>query len=219
MNIQPCVKSLSSLITFNNSSPAPPRIKRQAATPQVYNVTQDFSAQAGTSYKLSAYAAQAQNGDSAPGCSITICGDTSSGPSTALTMQYSQHSYQYDAASSNTGAIATFSVSCPQSAYVALDNVTVATGAAASASLSPATTTLIHYVTQIQNIQGLVQTETTSLVGTPPTQVFSVTNAVSTVLWSTAIEVISVPQTEYLSINVTVSELSTTTSESFSLGI
>lgn len=203
--------TVSRLITFNNSNPAPPKIKRQASAPQVYNVTQNFAAVAGTSYQLSAYAAQAQNGATPPACSIQICGDTTCGASTALTAQYSPYTYQYNAGVTNAGAVATFSVSCPQSAYVALDNVTVVAGTAAAASLTPITTTVIQYVTRTQSIQGATQTETTRQIGTPSTQIYSVTNTVSTVLWSTATVVTSVPQTEFL--NVTVSELSTTTSE------
>ena len=212
------------LITFNNSSPSPPRVKRQATAPQVYNVTQNFVATAGSSYTLSAYAAQAQNGDTAPACSITICRDSTCGPSTAITSQYSPYSYQFNAGVTETGAVATFSVSCPQSAYVALDNVTVSTGSLAAVSLAPITTTIIQYVTQTQSIQGVTQTQTQSIqgptqiqttqqIGTPSTQMLSVTNTVSTFLWSTATEVVSIMHTEYLSIDVTVSELSTTTSE------
>jgi hypothetical protein len=212
------------LITFNNSSTSPPRVKRQATTPQVYNATQNFAAMAGSSYMLTAYAAQAQNGDTAPACSITICRDSTCGPSTALTLQYSQYSYQFNAGVTESGAVGTFSISCPQSAYVALDNVTVTTGSAAPVSGAPVTTTILQYVTRTQSIQGVTQTETQSIQGatrtkktqqiwTPPYQIFSVTNTISTVLWSTATEVVSVPQTEYLSVNVTVSELSTTTSK------
>jgi hypothetical protein len=212
------------LITFNNSSPSPPRVKRQATTPQVYNVTQNFAATAGSSYTLSAYAAQAQNGGTAPACSITICGDSTCGPSTALTSQYAQYSYQFNAGVTESGAVGTFSISCPQSAYVALDNVTVTTGSAAAVSVAPVTTTIVQYVTrtqstqgvtqtQTQSVQGATQTETTQQIGTPLTQIFSVTNTISTVLWSTATDVVSIAQTEYLSVNITVSELSTTTSE------
>lgn len=202
------------MITFNNTTPPPPRVKRQAAAPQVYNVTQNFPAVAGISYKLSAYAAQAQNGATAPACTITICGDTTCGASTALTTSYSPYSYQSNAGTTNAGAIATFSISCPESGYVALDNVTVTAGTSAIASLSPITTTIVQYVTRTQSIQGAIQTETTRPVETPSPQIYSVTNTVSTVLWSTATVVTSVLQTEYLSVNVTISELSTTTSES-----
>jgi hypothetical protein len=120
--------------------------------------------------------------------------------------------------------VATFSISCPQSAYVALDNVTVTTGRVAPVSVAPVATTVIQYVTRTQSVQGITQTQTQSIqgatqtpttqqIGTPPTQIVSVTNTVSTLLWSTATEVVSIAQTEYLNVNVTVSELSTTTSK------
>jgi len=173
-------------------------------------VTQNFAAIAGASYKLSAFAAQASNGGISPDCSITICGDNTCGPSTAITTQYSPYSYQYNAGVSETGAVATFSISCPQSAYVALDNVTVTSGTAAAISLPPITTTIIQYVTRTQSLQGI--TETTQQIATPPTQVLSITNTISTMLVSTTTQVISVPQTEY--INVTFSDVSTTTSKS-----
>ena len=200
-----------SLITFNNSSPAPPRAKRQAITPQVYNVTQNFAASAGTSYTLSAFAAQAQMGDTAPACSITICSDSTCGPSTALTAQYSPYSFQYDAGVTESGAIATFSVECPQSAYVALDNVTVIASNAPAVSMSPLTTTITQYITRTQSIQGDTQTATTMQIGTPSTQILSITNTVSTVRVDTSTEFVSVLQTTYL--DVTVSSVSTTTSK------
>ena len=171
-------------------------------------MTQHFGTVAGTSYQLSAYAAQAQNGATPPACSITICGDAFCGASTALTDQYSPYTYQYNAGATNAGAVATFSISCPQSAYVALDNVTVTAGFAAVASLAPVTTTIIQYITRTQSVQGATQTETTRQ---PTIQIYSLTNTISTVLWSTATVVTSIPQTEYL--NVTISELFTTTSE------
>jgi hypothetical protein len=170
----------------------------------VYNVTQNFGATAGTSYTLSAYAAQAQMGDTAPACSITICGDSTCGPSTALTVQYAAYSYQYNAGVTESGAIATFSVECHQSAYVALDNVTVTAGNASAVSMSPLTTTVIQYVSR-------TQTATTLQIGIPSTQLVSVTNTVSTVRVDTSTEFVSILQTTYL--DVTVSSVSTTTSK------
>lgn len=177
----------------------------------MYNVTQNFGATAGTSYTLSAYAAQAQMGDTAPACSITICGDSTCGPSTALTVQYAAYSYQYNAGVTESGAIATFSVECHQSAYVALDNVTVTAGNASAVSMSPLTTTVIQYVSRTQTIQGDTQTATTLQIGIPSTQLVSVTNTVSTVRVDTSTEFVSILQTTYL--DVTVSSVSTTTSK------
>ena len=165
------------LITFNNSGSEPPRAKRQITAPQVYNVTQNFAATAGLSYSLSAYAASAPVNGITPGCSIMICGDSTCGPSTAITAGYSPYTYRYNAGVTESGAVATFSVSCPQSAYVALDNVTVTARAVDSGSLPSLTTTIIQFVTRTQTLQAA--TQTTQQIGTPSTEIRSVTNTTS----------------------------------------
>ena len=73
--------TLQSLITFNNTASPPPRVRRQLnSSPQVYNVTQNFAASAGTTYTLSAFASEASNGGVSPDCTINICGDSTCGP-------------------------------------------------------------------------------------------------------------------------------------------
>ncbi|KAK5759122.1 hypothetical protein LTS12_010730 [Elasticomyces elasticus] len=100
--------------------------KRQVTTqPLVYNVTQSFTAVAGGVYSLSAYAADAQNGDSPPNCAIGICADDMCGPSQPISMSFMQYSYTYNSTRDAASQVATFSIQCIGQAYVALDNVTV----------------------------------------------------------------------------------------------
>ncbi|KAK3706610.1 hypothetical protein LTR37_012619 [Vermiconidia calcicola] len=194
------------LITFNNSASSLPRVRRQALEPQVYNVTQNFNASAGSTYALSAYAAQAPNGETSPICSITICVGQSCGSKTRLTTSYSRYSYQYTALSSDSSAIATFSIECDLSAYVALDDLTVLTSDAGTGGgpSSPAPATVTRYITRMQTVQQsqnqvAVQTRTTTIDGsvftlTATTTIeasrpAAITNTGSTLLISTAIEV------------------------------
>ncbi|KAK4549166.1 hypothetical protein LTR36_007624 [Oleoguttula mirabilis] len=175
------------LITFNDSSLT--NIRRQATTSMVYNVTQDFTATAGVSYTLSAYAADAQNGASVPDCSLIICGDGNCGAGVPISTTYSQYSYQYTAGFSEAGTVATFSVSCAQSAYVALDNVTVMSNTAGSSS-ALATTTVTHYhylytyitvtlapltITSIISVTPPASTLYQTLTATAPTQTLHLT--------------------------------------------
>jgi len=143
-----------SLITFNNTGTSHPVARRQSTTPLVYNITQEFAASAGTVYTLSAFAADAQNGDTTPDCALTICGDDSCGPSTPLTSDYSPYPYQYYAGLTETSAIATFSVQCAQSAYAALVNVTVVSNSASSGASAAAitTATVTQFVTRTQTV-------------------------------------------------------------------
>ncbi|KAK5694607.1 hypothetical protein LTR97_009197 [Elasticomyces elasticus] len=100
--------------------------KRQVTTqPLVYNATQSFTAVAGGVYSLSAYAADAQNGDSPPNCAIGICADDMCGPSQPISMSFMQYSYTYNSTRDAASQVATFSIQCIGQAYVALDNVTV----------------------------------------------------------------------------------------------
>ena len=198
-----------SLITFNNSSPQP-HVRREASTPQVYNVTQNFAATAGVSYTFSAFAALAPIGDTTPHCSISICGNDACSASVDITSKYSPYTYQYNAESTEAGAVAIFSVQCDKSAYVALDNVKVTSSGRSITVSSQATATVTHFVTQTeQHTSVLTQTRTTSEIGPPSTQIYSVTNTKSTVLWSTATHTVA----ETMYINVTVSDLSITTSK------
>ncbi|KAK4547544.1 hypothetical protein LTR36_000501 [Oleoguttula mirabilis] len=207
------------LITFNNSVPASQRTRRQSTAALVYNVTQAFDASAGVSYTFSAFAAESQDGIAVPECSISICGDNDCGPSVPLTTAYSQYSYQYVGAFSESSALATFSVQCAQSAYVALDNVSITSNSTPAGASALATTTVTQYVTRTQTLQ---RTETTTQisgsdvfltttatveVGNYATKIYNFT--IPTVIWSTATEVVAVAATKYY--NQTVSEYSTTT--------
>ncbi|KAF7192237.1 hypothetical protein HII31_06269 [Pseudocercospora fuligena] len=127
------------LITFGTSSSGVG--KRQAAASQTYNVTSVYAANAGSSYTFSAYAAQAQNGDVAPQCSLTICGNVACSAAFPLTASYSQYSYQYTAQSTRQDATATFIVQCAQAAYVALDSVSVVANTPGSSGQATQTVT------------------------------------------------------------------------------
>jgi len=117
-----------SLPTSSLTSSAGSARKRQATIgqPLFYKATQSFSAVAGGVYNLSAYAADAQNGDSAPNCALSICADSMCGPSQPITTSFVQYSHSYNAQANYVSQVATFSIQCVGQAYVALDNVTVA---------------------------------------------------------------------------------------------
>lgn len=123
--LQPRTGNSYLLITFGQ--PISAAGKRQAAQPSVYNVTQIFAAAAGTAYRLSAFAAFAPNGNAPPSCSITICAETACSDPASLSASYSPYTYTYTAQSSNANALATFAIQCSGSAYVALDDINVAT--------------------------------------------------------------------------------------------
>ncbi|KAK3626882.1 hypothetical protein LTR56_012716 [Elasticomyces elasticus] len=210
------------LITFDNSAPGKDLVPRQdqMPAPLVYNITQAFSASAGTVYTLEAYASESQHGASAPDCALTICGDDDCSPPSVLSGIYEVYSYKHTAPTSGT-ALAIFSIRCALSAYVGLDNITVTGGINASASNG------VQYITKTETIQQTVTqtvpndgtnyvygTETATATQTQQiynaiTKIYSLTNTISTVLWSTATETIEAVQTKYY--NMTVSELSTTT--------
>lgn len=100
--------------------------KRQASQqPLVYNATAYFNAVAGGVYNLSASAAMAQKGNTAPNCAITICADSTCGPATPLTHSFSQYTYTFNSPNAVPSQIATFSITCTGQAYVGLDNVRV----------------------------------------------------------------------------------------------
>ncbi|KAI5359800.1 hypothetical protein Slin14017_G093610 [Septoria linicola] len=140
------------LITFNNTSAARRQQRRQASTPQVYNVTQMFAALSGQFYTLNAYAAQAANGDVDPDCTLTICAQDNCGSAVALTETYSLYSQTWAAPSTEANAVALYSVQCSDVAYVALDNVTVV----ASRSPPPPPATVTQYLTRTYTIQQTV---------------------------------------------------------------
>ncbi|KAK4954242.1 hypothetical protein LTR10_007672 [Elasticomyces elasticus] len=139
------------LITFNNSAPGKDLVPRQdqMPAPLVYNITQAFSASAGTVYTLEAYASESQHGASAPDCALTICGDDDCSPPSALSGSYEMYSYMHTAPNSGS-ALATFSIRCALSAYVGLDNITVTGGTDASASNG------VQYITRTETIQQTV---------------------------------------------------------------
>ncbi|KAK5170512.1 uncharacterized protein LTR77_005100 [Saxophila tyrrhenica] len=194
MPLQPYAGDSFLLITFNNSGPSGSKMRRQAPAPLFYNVSQGFAAVAGKQYTFSAYAAVASNGGSSPDCSITICDTSSCGASVPITSSYSQFTHSYNAVSSDPSAIAIFSITCAQSASVALDNLEVSTGRAAS---NPAGTTV--FLTSTLTVTQSQRTETLTQMATGPNGVI------------TATTVVNVPQTQYLNLTGTASSLSTTT--------
>lgn len=220
----------NSLITFNDTVPTTQRpVRRQSsssASPLAYNVTQIFAASSGTSYTLTAYAAEVANGNDEPQCSITICGDNSCGPSSALTNSYNEYSYIYRSQMDESDAVATFQFKCLQSGYVALDDVSVTSETSSSSSGPPAatkTTTVYRTQTVVQS-QTYTRIETTTLVS--GSEVI-LTTIVPTVVYTTInnptteIQTLSATQrttalattamTEF--VNITVSSVSTLTSK------
>lgn len=173
-------------------------VKRQASQDQaqVYNVTQLFSTDAGTSYSINAHAADAQNGDVAPDCTITICGQGDCSPAFPLTTKYALYTYPYYATSSTNDTVATFSIQCSSAAYIGLDDVSIVANAA-TVSSSQAYMTVTQYVTQTRD--AITQTQTQGPV------------TATTVLYSTALSTIQVPNTQYISLVST--DLSTITSK------
>ena len=221
---------MPSLISFNQTAPAQGRVRRQSTGPDtslVYNVTQMFSALAGNSYTLTAWAAVTEPADK-PYCFLTICGDNDCSSASPITTNYTRFSYNYQSPIDETSAIATFEVACSTSGYVALDDVSITNNAlAASASsarqVSTATVTIFETAT-VQQTQVYTQVETTTFVSgsevvlttSIPTTIYQTVNApvtetrtVSTILLSTQTATTAVPQY----INVTVSSVSTITSE------
>ncbi|THW47873.1 hypothetical protein D6D21_03227 [Aureobasidium pullulans] len=218
------------LITFNDTA-SPQRLRRQSTGPSGllhYNVTQLFTASAGTAYRLSAWAAEVPNGNGDPQCSIVICGDGDCSSSFDLTSSYSEYSFIYQSPVDESSAVATFQLQCLQSGYVALDDVSVTSNNAAPSgnqivSTTTATTTVFRTETVVQS-QTFTQIETTTYISgsevvlttTVPTVIYMTatvnnpiteTRTVSTLLLSTATATTAIP--EY--INVTVSSVSTTT--------
>lgn len=122
------------------------RVRRRSFAPLVYNVTQTFAATAGVSCTLGAYAIQASNGGSSPNCDITICEEGTCGASDPLTASYVQYSYVFTPASSED-SVATFSISCPGSAYVGLDNIAVVSSAMIPSVSGGQTTTITQFAT------------------------------------------------------------------------
>ena len=140
-------KFMSSLINLTESPSAKGQVRRQSTgstNTLVYNVTQMFSASAGTTYSLTAWAAVTTPADK-PYCFLTICGDSDCGYTIPIITNYTRFNYDYQSPIDESNAIATFSVGCSTSAYVALDDVSVTNNALAAmassaSSASPAST-------------------------------------------------------------------------------
>lgn len=120
------------LVTFGtttsaSSTPLSGKQTRQAAQPLVYNTTQYFSSVAGGIYNLSAVAAMAQNGDTPPSCALSICARGGCGEPQPIGTSFQPYYYIYNAQSTSSSDIATFSIRCAGPAYVGLDNVAVTT--------------------------------------------------------------------------------------------
>ncbi|KAI6914075.1 hypothetical protein KC318_g1195 [Hortaea werneckii] len=178
------------LITFDDPTSPASNVRRQANTPLTYNVTQQFAATAGTTYLLSAYAAQVGSGASEPSCSLTICADPGCGSPASLSSKYSQYSYISNAPVSESDAVATFSVTCDRSAYVALDNVTISSNSpgvdtgAGSSALTTSTVFITRTATlTLQQSQTFTEIETTTVVRG---STLILTSTVPTVLYQTA---------------------------------
>lgn len=191
-------------------------------------MTQTFNASSGIEYTLTAWAAETANGDGDPQCSITICGDDDCSSSFALTTSYQEYSFVYQSPIDETSAVATFQLECPQSGYVALDDVSITsdTDSSGGGQVVPTTTTTTIYQTEtIVQSQTFTQVETTtSISGSEvmftamvPTIVYTTINdpptieatTVSSLLLSTAIATTAVPQY----VNITVSSVATVTSK------
>lgn len=162
----------TSSVTDSSATQTPQRKeKRQASSqPLVYNATQSFSAVSGGIYNLSANAADAQNGDTAPDCALTICGDDICGSSQPISTTFEVYSYQFTEPTTES-AVATFSISCVGQAYVGLDNVTVtpiyippsaASSSAAGTGSSSLSSTVASSLSSGSR-RGSVQTVTTSI--------------------------------------------------------
>ncbi|USW58342.1 hypothetical protein Slin15195_G116610 [Septoria linicola] len=176
------------------AGPLSPKTTAAKATPQVYNVTQMFTATSGQFYTLNAYAAQAANGDVDPDCTLTICAQDNCGSAVALTETYSLYSQTWAAPSTEANAVALYSVQCSDVAYVALDNVTVV----ASRSPPPPPATVTQYLTRMYTVQQTVsalslpeaQPATTTITQLITSYVSGsaivFTSYVPTVIWSTA---------------------------------
>jgi hypothetical protein len=146
-----------------------------------------------------------------------------------ISLNYTRFTYNYRSPIDESDAVATFSVECTTSAYVALDDVSITNNAlAASASstspVSTATTTVFETETIVQS-QIYTQVETTTFISgseiilttTIPTIVYQTvsvptteTRTVSTVLLTTETATTAVPNYVY----ITVSSVSTITSKS-----
>ncbi|KAI7184454.1 hypothetical protein KC363_g7696 [Hortaea werneckii] len=190
------------LITFDDPTSPGANVRRQANAPLTYNVTQQFPATAGTTYSLSAYAAQAASGASEPSCSLTICADSSCGSPASLSSEYSQYSYVFNALVSESDAVATFGVTCDGSAYVALDNVTISSNSPGSgAGLGPsALMTSTVFITRtatltLQQSQVYTELETTTVIRG---STLVLTSTVPTVMYQTATLQPSEPATRTL---------------------
>ena len=177
-------------------------MRRQANGPLTYNVTQQFPATAGTSYSLSAYAAQAASGASEPSCSLTICADSSCGSPASLSSKYSQYTYVFNALVSESDAVATFGVTCDRSAYVALDNVTISSnspgddaGVGASALMTSTVFVTRTATLTLQQSQVYTEIETTTVVRG---STLVLTSTVPTMLYQTATLQPSEPATRTL---------------------
>lgn len=121
------------LVTFGTTSEASSAAagakrgleKRQSAQALSYNTTQYFSSVAGGIYNLSASAANAQNGNTPPNCALRICASGQCGAPQTLDTSFRPYYFVYNAQSTASSDIATFSIQCVGPAYVGLDNVGV----------------------------------------------------------------------------------------------
>jgi hypothetical protein len=151
------------LITFNESAASVSKLKRQANTPLSYNVTQAFAALAGALYTLSASASETDANGVPAACTISLCGGGSCRQTNSLTSAYQVYTYQFTAPNSDPAAEAIIGIQCPDSAYVALENITVATGGSTGGSSALSTTTVYQTITQNQTI---LSTEYITVQGT-----------------------------------------------------
>lgn len=123
-------------MTFDDGSESR-RLRRQSSQqPLVYNATQYLAAVAGDLYNLTAYAIQAQRGQSPPDCSINICVADSCRDRTPLTTSYVQYFYIFPAQVNDDFALATFSITCSGNAYVGLDSISITAIPPAASSAS-----------------------------------------------------------------------------------
>jgi hypothetical protein len=201
---------VSSLINLGESTPAQGRVRRQSTgsdTPLVYNLTQAFSASANTSFALTAWAAVASPAGK-PYCFMTICGDSNCSFAMPITTRYSRFTYDYQSPLDESTALATFSVACSASAYVAVDDVSVTNNnLAASAStanpVSTTTTTVFATETVVQT-QIFTQVETTTFISGSEVVL---TTTVPTIIYQT----VNMPTTETVIQTQILTQIETTT--------
>lgn len=225
-------------MTFDDGSDSR-RLRRQSSQqPLIYNATQYFAAVAGDLYNLTAYAIQAQKGQSTPNYSINICVADSCSGLTPLTTSYVQYFFIFSAQVNDDFALATFSITCSGNAYVGLDSISI-TAIPPAASTASSTSSASGDINSEYSVDGgsaslitspggdgrtvtrtIVRTRTTSAIlstayyYTTTQYVTSVDERNNTYTTNSLVPT-TVVSTEYETRNVTVSAVITSTSKCY----